>query len=202
MCAAPVTSCSPKHPTIETAAIFSASERRALFQNSPSSDWQSTGYVPIQVIFTICRRPHGKFHLQHPPIPSSTQAKWVSGYWRTENCWTYTERHLLGLDRTLVITVKWNYLISSQNAPSATWHSLLIVCIQLMQRLEAAGVLTSGRTELPELHQINLTAFLILCAETFACVWSVFREWINRSPTFSPSLQGCNDAWNDQIKPL
>lgn len=139
---------------------FSASKRGALFPNSPSSDWQFTGYVPIQVILTICRRPHGKFHLQHPPIPSSAQAKWVSGYWRTENCWTYVERHLLGLDRTPVITVKWNYLISSQNAPSAVRHSLLIVSIQLMQRLEAARVLTSGRTELPEFFQINLIAVL------------------------------------------
>lgn len=131
---------------------FSAGKRGTLFPNSPSSDWQSTGYLPVRVIFAICRRPRGKFHLQHPPIPSSTQAKWVSGYWRRENCWTYMERHLLGLDSTPVITVKWNYLISSQNAPSAVWQSLLIVCVQLMRRLEAASVLTSGRTELPEFN--------------------------------------------------
>lgn len=134
-----------KQHTIEVAAPFSSSQRTTLFPNSLSSDWQSTGCLPIQVVFTICRRPRGKFHLQHPPIPSSPQVKWVSSYWRTENCRAYVERHLLGLDRTPVITVKWNYLISSQNAPSAFWHGPLIVCIQLMQRLEAAFSAAAGQ---------------------------------------------------------
>lgn len=91
MSVAPIRSCSEKPNTSEKPAPFSLSEHTALFLTSPLSDWQSTEYVPIQVLFTICRRAHGKFHLQHPPILSSSQVKWVSGYWRTGNCWMYAE---------------------------------------------------------------------------------------------------------------
>lgn len=113
-----------------------------------------------------------------------------------KNCWTYVERHLLGLERTPVITVKWNYLISSQNAPSSFWHSHSDSLHPADAEIRGSGC------KLLELYQINLTGFLVLCLETFACVRSAFREWINRSPTFSSSPQGCNDAWNYQVKPL
>lgn len=47
----------------------------ALLPNSPFLEWQSTGYIPIQLIFTIRPSPPGKFHFQHPPIPLSPPAK-------------------------------------------------------------------------------------------------------------------------------
>lgn len=92
-----------------------------MFPNSPSFDWQSAGYIPIQVIFTICRGPHGKFHFQHPPIPSSPRVKWVLTH--GEKIARPTPRDIYckcsyRFDRTPVIIVKWNY----PELPPATWQ--------------------------------------------------------------------------------
>lgn len=70
-------------------STFESLTARRIVPHSPFSEWQSTGYIPIPLIFTICPSPPGKFHSQHPPIPSSPPHK--MGFLRLQ------ERKLPGL---------------------------------------------------------------------------------------------------------